>query len=47
MDQNYANYILNEVFTPEIAQKGLRGIAFAFKDIHSDDFESIRQQLNP
>lgn len=47
MDENYGNYILNEVFIPQIAQAGLRGIAFAFKDIHSDDFEAIRQQINP
>lgn len=47
MDENYGNYILNEVFIPQIAQAGLRGIAFAFKDIDSDDFEAIRQQINP
>lgn len=39
--------ILTDIFREQIARSGLRGIAFAFRDISEDEWAGIQQQLDP
>lgn len=47
MDESHGEMILNDIFHEQIARKGLRGIAFAFRDVSEDEWAEIQQQLDP
>lgn len=47
MDASHGEMILNDIYRNQMAVNGLRGIAFAFRDIAVDEWEGIQQQLNP
>mmetsp|Transcript_104994 Transcript_104994/g.145198 ORF Transcript_104994/g.145198 Transcript_104994/m.145198 type:complete len:97 (+) Transcript_104994:1669-1959(+) len=39
--------ILSDIYRDQMARVGLRGIAFAFRDISTDEWYGIQQQFDP
>lgn len=40
------NYIMSDVISKEFTIKGLRVLAFAFKDMHYDEFQALKEECN-
>jgi len=46
LDDGELNHILSDVLFNEFTSKGLRSIAFAYRDLTEDEFNDLRQECN-
>lgn len=46
IDEEQLNYILKDVLFQEYTSKGYRAIAFAYRDLSTDEFENYKQECN-
>ena len=40
------NYIMNDILDTKFTSKGLRAIAFAYKDMNLKEFENLKNECN-